>query len=126
MNKKEIESVIKLDASKRFNYTIKRLADFEELWVLGDASGFVTYRDNNGAILFPIWPLRDYAELCISGDFINSRPEIIPVKEFIEEYLPSFKINNYKLVVFPTATDKGVPVEIDFFKQQIENENEWY
>jgi hypothetical protein len=126
INKKELESVQKLDANKRFKYTIKRLSDFEDLWVLGDINGFVTYTDNIGNILFPIWPFKDYAELCINGDFIHSSPEKIQVKEFIEEYLPSFKSNGYKLVIFPTSTDRGVLIEIDYFIEQMENENSKY
>jgi len=45
---KEVLAVIGLDANKRYEYTVKRLIDFETLWVLGDEHGLRTYDDGFG------------------------------------------------------------------------------
>lgn len=39
MNNKEIENVIKLDKTKKYEYFIKKIVDYEEVWSLRDEEG---------------------------------------------------------------------------------------
>jgi hypothetical protein len=123
---KEIEEILKLDAEKRFNYTIKRIADFQSVWVIGDEKGFATYIDDNGNLAFAIWPFEAFAALCCKGDFAQYTPEAIELDFFQERYLPKFKERKEKLAIFPLPTDKGMVMEIDEFEQRLNSELENY
>lgn len=119
---KEIESVIILDANKRYVYSIKRIADNEALWVLGDEQGFRTYNDNLGNTVFPIWPSKEFALLCCEAEFADCLPEELQLDEFIQDYLPDFKASNYKISVLPLPANKGAVIEVNTFKNDLDNE----
>jgi hypothetical protein len=50
LTSKEIEAVLKLHPDERFKYAIKRIADNQSVWVIGDTAGLKTYADDNGQI----------------------------------------------------------------------------
>jgi hypothetical protein len=126
LSEKEIEEILKLDAEKRFSYTIKRIADFETVWAIGDEKGFANYGDDTGNIAFAIWPFEAYAALCCKGEFANCKPEAIELNLFQEEYLPDFKNRKEKLAIFPLPTDKGIVMDIDEFEKRLNAELENY
>ncbi|MBO9202786.1 MULTISPECIES: DUF2750 domain-containing protein [Niastella] len=125
-SKKEIEEVLKLDAEKRFSYTIKRIADFEFVWAIGDQHGFANYGDDNGNVAFAIWPFEAYAALCCKADFANCKPEAIELDFFQEEYLTDFKDRKMRLAIFPLPTDKGILIDIEEFEQRLQKELDEY
>lgn len=45
LNKKEVESVSKLEPFKRYKYFMKKVADFEELWTVVDNNGDIGLSD---------------------------------------------------------------------------------
>lgn len=124
--KKEIDAVTNLDANKRYEYSIKRIADFETLWVLGDGQGLRTYEDETGNIIFPIWPFKEFAVLCCTGAFADSQAEELQLNAFIEDYIPDFKESGYKLSILPLPSDKGAIVEIDSFRKALQKELDNY
>jgi hypothetical protein len=125
-DKKELDAVIGLDANKRYEYSIKRIADFETLWVLGDNQGLRTYEDETGHAIFPIWPFKEFALLCSTGEFADCQPEELQLNEFMEDYIPDFKERGYKLSILPLPSDKGAVVEIDIFKEVLQKELDKY
>ena len=62
LNNKEIEVVSKLPALKRYEYFIKKVADFEEVWGLFDV-GWAISEDDNGNSLMPFWSKKEFANL---------------------------------------------------------------
>jgi hypothetical protein len=120
--RKEINAIINLSDNKRYEYSIKRIADFETLFVIGDDQGLRTYHDGTGKIVFPIWPFREFALLCCTNEFASCQPEGIQLKDFMESYLLNFIKSGYKLSVLPLPSNKGAIVDIDVFKKDIENE----
>lgn len=52
---KEAENVLKLDNRKKYEYFIKKVADFEEVWSLRDEDGWATLGTED-KVFFPIWP----------------------------------------------------------------------
>lgn len=124
--KKEIEAVISLDANKRYEYSVKRIADFEALWIIGDDQGLRTYEDETGNIVFPIWPFKEFALLCCTGDFADCQPEELQLNEFLEDYVPDFKESGYKLSILPLPANKGAVVDIDTFEKTLQIELDKY
>jgi hypothetical protein len=123
---KEINAILDLPPDKRYEYAIKRIADFESLWVIGDEQGFGTYEDDNKNTIFPLWPFRDFALLCCTGTFKSCQPEELQLEDFLNEYIPVFKNQGYKLSILPLPSDKGAIIDIDLFQQDLINELDKY
>lgn len=51
MNQKELDSIIKQPPNIRYEYFIKKVADYEEVWGLYD-DGWATAQDDDGNMLF--------------------------------------------------------------------------
>src|SRR3989337_571740 len=106
-------------SDQRFFYTIQKLAETGQLWVLGNQRGFMSYETRTG-IVFPFWPSREFAQSCQTDSFRNSEPETITIAELLEDYLPEFEKERYKLAIFPLPNDPGMPIEISVFKKAVE------
>ena len=123
---KEIHAILGLPPDKRYEYAVKRIADFESLWVICDVQGFRTYEDDNNNIIFPLWPFRDFAFLCCTGAFKSCQPEELQLEDFLKEYIPDFKNQGYKLSILPLPSNIGAVIDIDLFQQDLKNELDKY
>ncbi|SFD83702.1 Protein of unknown function [Chitinophaga sp. CF118] len=118
--------MIKEPADARFKYTIKRIADWEKLWVIGDGNVFATFSDDENNIVFPIWPFEELAQLCCIEEYSQYRPEVMSLDDFLNEFIPDFEKSNYKLSLLPLSTGKGMAIDISMFKEALNIELEKY
>jgi len=58
--KKKIENILRMSEDERYNYFIRKVADFEELWGLND-DGWALLGDNDDNRIFPVWPEKEFA-----------------------------------------------------------------
>lgn len=127
---KEIEEVLKLDAEKRFRYTIKRIADWQSVWIIGTTNGLKTYSDDNGQIYFPIWPFGEFAALCCTDMYLDCKPEALELDFFRKEYVQDFKERKVKLAIFPLPTGRGTEngtiMNVEEFEQWLQEELDEY
>lgn len=107
MNNKEFEAVIKLHASKRYEYFIKKVVDFEELWGLYD-NGWAITEDDEGNKLIPFWPKKEFAEICAVDEWKGYVAESIDLYEFIDNWLPDMKVDKIKPSIFWNNEDSAV------------------
>lgn len=121
----EIKKVSALDAEGRYRYFIKRVADIEEVWSLG-SDGWALAGDDDGRQLVPIWPHPIYAERCATRAWAGYEPRLILLKDFLRKWVPGMKRDNRLAAVFQTEAGKGVPVEPDRLREDIETELENY
>ena len=75
MRNSKIDNVINLTASERYDYFIRKVADFEEVWGLKDAEGWALMGSEE-QVLFPIWSEKEFAELC-KWDSLNKWVHIL-------------------------------------------------
>ncbi|MFB8735254.1 DUF2750 domain-containing protein [Bacillus sp. SL00103] len=52
MHPKELETTVQLPAKKRYDYFIKKIVDFEEVWSLRNEKGWVMSEDEYGVPRF--------------------------------------------------------------------------
>ena len=69
MRNSKIDNVINLTASERYDYFIRKVADFEEVWGLKDAEGWALMGSEE-QVLFPIWSERNLLN-CVNGIIIS-------------------------------------------------------
>lgn len=124
MNQKEFEAVIKLPANVRYEYFIKKAADYEELWGLYH-DGWATAQDDWGNTLFPFFPNEKFADTFAKNEWESCRPKRIELVYFIEKWLPGMKADGIKPSIFPTDTDSAV-MDVDTLKADLEAELEKY
>lgn len=125
MNSKEFENVLRLPASKRYEYFIKKVSDSEEVWGLY-GNGWATAQDNDGSIVIPFWPKKEFAQFCAKGSWEEYLPKSIGLEDFLDKWLPGMLKDNYKPAIFYTDNDQGIVVETDRLKNDIEEELENY
>ncbi|MEH7013420.1 DUF2750 domain-containing protein [Neobacillus niacini] len=124
MNQKEFESVIKQPPNIRYEYFIKKVADYEEVWGLYD-DGWATAQDDDGNMLIPFFPKKEFAEYCAVNEWNKFKAEPIDIYEFIDKWLVGMKEDKVKPSIFPINED-SVMVEIDVLLRDLNNELENY
>lgn len=124
MNKKEFEAVIKQPPSIRYEYFIKKVSDFEEVWGLYN-DGWATAQDDDGNMLIPFFPKKEFAENCAKNEWQGFEGVAIDLYEFIDEWLVGMKKDGFKPSIFPTEEDAAL-VEIDILLSDINSELENY
>lgn len=61
MHIKQLESVFKLESKKRYGYLIRKIADFEEVFLIADKKGKYVTCGNDNEMIIPIWPQLKFA-----------------------------------------------------------------
>lgn len=120
VSSKEIENVLRLSGPKRYSYFIKFICDVEKAWGLYE-DGWVLMGDNQNKILFPIWPAKIYAQLCILEGWKHYQPRAIPLEDLTSLLIPSLIEDNKGIAIFPTPENQGV---LPTFAQLQEDLNE--
>jgi hypothetical protein len=126
---KEIQAVIALPAQKRYEYGIKIIADWEELWSLKDKNGWVSAQSSEGRPQFAIWPHPKYAELCAKEAWAGNQgnqPEKIALDAWLSEWTPNMKSEGLEIGFFPTPTGRTIEISLDKLSDDLSKELEKY
>jgi hypothetical protein len=124
MNQKEFESVIKQPSNIRYEYFIKKVVDFEEVWGLYH-DGWSTAQNDDGNMLIPFFPKKEFAKYCAVNEWENFKGQPIDLYEFIDEWLVGMRDDGVRPSIFPTNQD-SIMVEIDVLLNDLNNELEKY
>jgi Protein of unknown function (DUF2750) len=87
---KEVNAVIRLDGPARVERFVKVVADDEVAWGLW-ADGWALMADDEGRQVFPLWPARQYAELCRTDEWSAYEAREIELSVLLEEFFPKFR-----------------------------------
>lgn len=118
---KYIASLLSQPAPRRYEHFIKRAADHEEVWGLYK-DGWAMASTNDGRQVFPVWPAKEFAELCATGDWAGCAPREMSVYDFMEDVLPTLQDEHAEVGVFSTPQDKGVVPTIDRLLEDLRTE----
>jgi hypothetical protein len=122
---KEIESVLKLDGAARFKHFVKRVVDEERAWGLWN-EGWGLMADSDGGRVFPLWPAREYAQLCAVGEWAGYVPTEIPLCDLLEELATKLLARATAPGIFPTPEGKSVAVPVNELIDALRAEMEKY
>lgn len=121
----ELKAVLQLDGAKRYEYFIKKVADWEEVWGLYQ-DGWALATDDDGNSVFPLWPAKEYAKACASADWSSFEPSVIELEDLLSELLPKLSSDNLLCGVFYTPSDKGVLLDPVCIMNSLREEMEQY
>lgn len=122
---KQMAAVLALPGAKRFEHFIKIIADQQIVWGLY-RDGWALAAADDGAAVFPLWPAREYAEVCASGEWSGYEPRSITLSDFLETLLPKLQMDGVLPGVFFTPARKGVTPSADELKSALEAELQKY
>ncbi|MGE8533918.1 DUF2750 domain-containing protein [Chryseobacterium sp. 22543] len=112
-----------MSEDERYNYFIRKVADFEELWGLND-DGWALLGDNDDNRIFPVWPEKEFAVLCAVDQWKNYKPEVITLDNFIEKWIPGMTNDKTLVNVFLTPNAKGTVTSpkdlLDYLQEELE------
>jgi hypothetical protein len=118
-------NILNLSPQDRYGYFIRKVADFEEVWLIQDNGQYVTLGDKEDQIAIPVWPEKEFAELMLADDWKGYNVEGKDVHEFVE-WLDTLEGGGYKIAGFPGVDLKGVVVTADEMKNHLIYELQQY
>lgn len=124
MNHSEIDAVIKLPASKRYEYFIKKVSDFEEVWGLY-RDGWVQTGDGKHTYI-PFWPKKEFAELCATKEWDDCTPKRIQLEDFMAKWLPGMQKDLISPCVFLLPENDGMIVSCNRLLSDLSEELDKY
>lgn len=122
----ELKAVLSLDGPKRYEYTIKKVADQEQVWSLWKDDGWALTGDSASRELVPVWPHERFASLCATGIWIGYEPKMIAIDVWIERWIPGIENDGRSIAVFPTPEGRGVAVDPRRFETDLRDELSQY
>ena len=109
MKPQEFENILKLGPNERYEYFIKKVADWQEVWGLWD-EGWALYGDEQKKEWLPFWPHSRYAEVCATDDWEKYKPKMITLDDWLNKWLPGIEKDRAQIAIFPTPTGKSATV----------------
>ncbi len=125
INQKQIEAVTSLVGQKRYEHFVKVVADWEEVWGLYQ-DGWALAATDDGQQVFPLWPAKEYAELCANKEWKGYEPKSFSLDDFMGELLPNLKSDSVLPGIFYTPSDNGLTPEVDQLLADLNEELENY
>ena len=119
MRDEEYHAVHALNGQSRYEHSVKKMADFKEVWSLRGDAGWVIFADDEGRQHLPVWPHERYASACTTGDWGVYRPESIPRERWLERWLPGMERDGRAVAVFPTPERKAAVVSPTHFPDDL-------
>ena len=126
--KQAIESIIKLTAKERFEYSIKTIAGTEVIYLLDGKDDWICLQDDNGKEYLMIFPESEFAELSMEWNPQANSIDEMELENFLEDTIPMMVENDIKLAIFPLdeKTDTVILDPIEFAKIINSHISEWY
>ena len=128
INEHEFASVTALEAPKRYEHFIKRVADTERAYLLADDDWPVVLRDGREEqpAQLPLWPHPRYAD-AYRQRFGGAGWAEIDLDQLIDEVLPEMNADGIHIAVFPTSEGKAPVVPAERLRNDLlAYLDEWY
>lgn len=127
IRKPEFDALLACDADVRYKYAMKRIADTEYLWTIGENEDMCSIQQIGNKNYFLVWSSKEYAIDFCSRYFKESVCIPILIYDFIDSMADSLKEDGYNINVFPTHLEEfGKIVDVDKFCNDLEIELEDY
>lgn len=121
ISQKQIEAILRLPPPQRYDHFIKRVVGWRKLWGLY-SDGWAMSETEDGQSVFPLWPEREYAELCANNDWAGYEPREIELNEFLVELLPLLTERGVHPGVFFIPEEGSINIANDQLQSDLEQE----
>jgi hypothetical protein len=126
MNPNKLQNIFNLSAKERYGYFVRKVADFQTVWLVRDEEGLVMLGgDEEQSKSIPVWPEKEFAALLLTGEWESYRVEEMPVDEFLI-WLDELQKEGIQLAAFPKDSLQSIVVEAREMKAHLLHELEQY
>jgi hypothetical protein len=84
----------------RYRQFLESAASEHKVWGLW-RDGWALAKDEEGGLVFPLWPAEEAAKPCAVGPWKGFTPEEIPVEDLLDQLLPQLARDKVSPSVFP-------------------------
>ncbi|MBF1385107.1 DUF2750 domain-containing protein [Prevotella aurantiaca] len=129
VSKQELDAVIALSPEKRYNYFVKRICDWEQVWTLYDDDYIVLNEAKNGKLYVLLFPFKDFAKHYATNtrDMKGVSYKSFELCEFLETIVKKLQMNKVNhALIFPVADGYGLNVSMEDMVKDIQSELENY
>ena len=92
MNQRQFEAVVGLPGARRFEHFIEVVADRQQAWGLFK-DGWALAAADDGTGVFPLWPAKEYAQVCAENEWIGYEPRAISLRDLMDMLLPKLTVD---------------------------------
>lgn len=122
LHPKEVEAITRLDSLNRYQYFMKRVADFEVMYSLQDEEGDWVMADIDEHGLFCVWPFPEFASACAVDDWEGCKVVAISLDTYQKEIVELIKEENMLLNIFSSSDKTGFIVSQVEFARDLNKE----
>ena len=112
LGESDIKAILDLSPAERYRYFIQQVLELNEVWSLFD-DGWATSKDSSGNTILPLWPAKEFAELCSAGYWATFEAKAIPLSEVLGDMIPSLRTADVLPGVFYVVGEGSVDLSFD-------------
>ena len=129
ISEQEFDAILKLPPDKRYQYFIKRVCDWEQIYTLYDDNSIILNEDKKGNMSVFLFPFEAFASYYAQNtdELQSSFCKKIELDKFIEEIIEKLLSHNVvNALVFPVPNGYGLNVSLSQLKEDLKQELENY
>jgi hypothetical protein len=116
----ELDNMLETDPIKRYKYFLNCVIDSTGVWLLR-VDGVEFSHEVLGGKAVPVWPKREYAELC-GNAWGQGAPSEVSLDELLEVRLKALEGQGVLIEILPSPTSSGFLVDISRFMRDVRME----
>jgi hypothetical protein len=102
-----VQAIVMLPGPQRYEYFVKRVVESGVVWSLF-RQGWALARKEDGTLVFPLWPEREFAAICADYEWTGYAPQSFGLDELVNELLPQLEGDGIATGVFYTPGARDV------------------
>jgi peptidoglycan/xylan/chitin deacetylase (PgdA/CDA1 family) len=125
VSEKQIAAILALPPPQRYDHFIKKVVGWRKVWGLYE-DGWAMSETADGEPVFPLWPEKEYAELCATADWAGYEAREIELDEFMTDLLPMLEERGIHPGVFFVPGQGSIDIKIDQLQKDLQQELDKY
>ncbi len=109
MNQQKINNIFALDSKERYGYLLRKVADFETIYLIADDKDKYVMIGSDDLSVIPVWPEQEFAELFLTDAWKDYKVVEYDIHDFME-WLTDLEKEKVDLAGFPNLEFKTVHV----------------
>ena len=117
----QTQAVLDLPAPQRYRHFIEKTVASRRMWGLyGD--GWAMSETPDGHAVLPLWPEREYAELCIADEWSNHQAREIDLDAALGMMIPTLREQGIRPGVFFSSEQGSINITLDELERDLRAE----
>ncbi|WP_373550639.1 DUF2750 domain-containing protein [Haliscomenobacter sp.] len=126
ISNQELLSVSKLQPFERYQYFLKRVADFEVMYTLEDNHSNLALAEVGTVKIISFWSAPEYAIACAIDEWNDYKVREISLNDFESMVVPEIQDKGLLINIFSIPDKTGFIVDVNEFNRDLDGELEKY